>query len=358
MEFWREKRVLLTGHTGFKGSWLALWLQSLGVNLVGFSLTPPTTPNLFEIAQIEKGMTSIIGNIGDLGLLQKILKKYQPEILIHMAAQSLVRYSYQEPVKTYATNVMGSVNLLEAVRLNDSVKVLINVTSDKCYANQEMTRGYCETDNLGGHDPYSNSKACAELVTQAYRDSYFREREIGIATVRAGNVIGGGDWGKDRLVPDIIYACINQETILLRYPDALRPWQHVLEALNGYLMLAERLYESPASYSGSWNFGPNEEDKSVSWVVNKINQLWKNQSINWILDENSHLPESELLRLDSTKARINLKWKPRWRIEQALNKTVEWYQAYAAKENMRDKTLLQIKAFIQHMAYSVPNAIA
>ncbi len=275
MEFWRERRVLLTGHTGFKGSWLSLWLQSLGANLVGFSLLPPTLPNLFEIAQVEKGMDSIIGDIQDFSLLQKTINYHQPEIVIHMAAQSLVRYSYQEPLKTYTTNVMGTANLLEAVRLNDSVQVVVNVTSDKCYENKEIDRGYRETDRLGGYEPYSNSKACAELVTQAYKDSYFKNKGMGIATVRAGNVIGGGDWAKDRLVPDVINACLNQQAIYLRYPNALRPWQHVLDVLAGYLVLAQRLYELPAQYSGSWNFGPDDENiKSVSWITDEIIRYW------------------------------------------------------------------------------------
>lgn len=359
MDFWQGKKVFLTGHTGFKGGWLALWLQSLGTDLIGFSLPPLTTPSLFEIAQVEKGMTSIIGDITDLDLLQKTLKKYQPEILIHMAAQPLVRYAYQNPVTTYATNVMGTVNILEAARLNDSIKVIINVTSDKCYENKEIARGYCETDKLGGYDPYSNSKACAELVTQAYSNSYFRDRAIGIATVRAGNVIGGGDWGKERLVPDIVNACTKQQDILLRCPQAVRPWQHVLEALNGYLMLAERLYESPRHYSGSWNFGPNEKDiKSVSWMATKIIQLWKNQPIKCLPDENTHPYESMLLKLDSTKAKTKLGWKPQWGTDQALSKTVEWYQMHEEGENMKDKTMSQIKEFIYEMLYPTPDTIA
>ena len=346
MKFWQGKKVLLTGHTGFKGSWLALWLQSVGTNLIGFSLVPPTTPSLFEIARVKEGMTHIIGDIGDLHFLQKTLKKYQPEIIIHMAAQSLVRYSYQQPITTYASNVMGTVNLLEAVRLSNSVKVIINVTSDKCYANKEIARGYCETDRLGGYDPYSNSKACAELVTQAYYDSYFKSTDIGVATVRAGNVIGGGDWGKDRLVPDIIKASINQETVLLRYPNALRPWQHVLEPLNGYLMLGERLYESPLQYSGSWNFGPNEEEmKPVRWIADNIMQRWQGRAVKWLLDENSHPYESGLLKLDATKARTDLGWKLQWGIESALDKTVEWYQAYEKGKDMRDRTISHINAF-------------
>lgn len=347
MAFWQGKRVLLTGHTGFKGAWLSLWLQSLGAELLGFSLPPSTAPNLFQIAQLEKGMTSILGDLSDFNLLSKLLKKYQPEIIIHMAAQSLVRYSYDYPLQTYASNVMGTVNMLEVVRLSDSVKAVINVTSDKCYENKEISRGYCETDNLGGNDPYSSSKACAELITQAYSRAYLQNQGIGIASVRAGNVIGGGDWAKDRLVPDIIDACIKQKTVLLRYPNALRPWQHVLDALHGYLLLAQHLYELPASYSGSWNFGSNEKaDKSVAWLAQRIIQHWKSP-INIIIDNKTHHYEAGLLKLDSSKARTRLKWEPRWDIEKALEKTVSWYQAYQANENIRDETLLQISEFIQ-----------
>jgi CDP-glucose 4,6-dehydratase len=354
MEFWQGKKVLLTGHTGFKGSWLSLWLQVLGTNLIGFSLAPPTKPSLFEIANVAQGMTHIIGDISEPSFLQTTLIQYQPEIVIHMAAQSLVRYSYQEPIKTYASNVMGTANLLEAIRLNTSVKVVIIVTSDKCYENKENTKSYCETDRLGGHDPYSSSKACAELVTQAYYDSYFRNRNIGIATVRAGNVIGGGDWALDRLVPDVINACIKREALLLRYPNALRPWQHVLEPLHGYLMLGKRLYESPTSYSGSWNFGPDaEEVKSVSWVATTILHLWQNQPTQWHLSNALHPHESEVLKLDATKARKFLAWQSHWKIDYALKKIVEWYQAYAEQKNMRQKTVLHIKEFM----YAIANAI-
>jgi CDP-glucose 4,6-dehydratase len=346
MEFWKERRILLTGHTGFKGSWLSLWLQSLGANLVGFSLAPPTFPNLFETARVDQNMVSLMGDIRDFALLEKTIKHYQPEIIIHMAAQSLVRYSYQEPLKTYGSNVMGTVNLLEAVRLSDTVKAVINVTSDKCYENKEMAKGYCEADRLGGYDPYSNSKACAELVTQAYQDSYFRSKGIGIATVRAGNVIGGGDWASDRLVPDVIKACLHQKAIYLRYPNALRPWQHVLDVLSGYLLLAQRLYELPDLYSGSWNFGPNDENiKSVSWVADEIIRYW-GSFIPWVLDEKSHYPETSCLKLDSTKVKTCLGWQPRWNIGKLLSETVAWYQSYQVSKDLRDKTLSQINAFM------------
>lgn len=343
--FWQGKKVLLTGHTGFKGAWLSLWLQSLGVNLIGFSLAPPTTPSLFEITQLSKGMTSILANIEDFSALLHTIKKYQPEIVIHMAAQSLVRFSYEEPLKTYATNVMGTVNLLEAIRISDSVKIVVNVTSDKCYENNKMTHGYCEADRLGGYDPYSNSKACSELVTQAYKDSYFKNKGIGIATARAGNVIGGGDWAKDRLIPDVINACINNKPVLLRYPNALRPWQHVLQALQGYLLLAERLYLSPDVYAENWNFGPNRENiKSVSWVTDYLIKMCNNQ-IRWVKDERKYPFEASILQLDCTKAKKRLNWNPIWNLEIELEKTVAWFQANQAGENMYDKTISQINQF-------------
>lgn len=345
MKFWQGKKILVTGHTGFKGSWLSLWLQSLGAELIGFSLAPPTQPNLFEIAQLSKGMTSILGDIRDFQLVQTILRKYRPEIIIHMAAQSLVRYSYQEPLETYTTNIMGTVNLLEGVRLTDSVKAIINVTSDKCYENKELKRGYCEEDSLGGHDPYSNSKACSELITQTYRNVYFKDQKIGVATARAGNVIGGGDWAENRLVPDILKACIKQENIVLRYPDALRPWQHVLEPLCAYLTLAKQLFESPSFYTQAWNFGPNEEqDRTVSWLTDTIIKYWGSE-IKWVQNSSQHECETNLLRLNSTKANIVLGWKPQWNIETALAKTVAWYKSYLKKENMQEITLAQIFEF-------------
>lgn len=345
MKFWQGKTVLLTGHTGFKGSWLALWLQSLGVNLIGYSLAPATFPNLFAILQLQKGMVNIINDIRDYVNLHTIIQQYQPEIIIHMAAQSLVRYSYHAPVETYSTNVMGTINLLEAARLADFVKVIVNVTSDKCYENFHLNKEFNEEDRLGGYDPYSNSKACAELITQTYRNIYFKDRGVGIATARAGNVIGGGDWAKDRLVPDILSACIKQENILLRYPDALRPWQHVLQPLYGYLTLAERLYFSPESYSESWNFGPEIQDiKSVSWITDYIIKIC-NSPIKWIKDKNKHLYESSILRLDCTKAKQHLDWTLVWNLEIGLKKTVEWFFAYQAGENMYDKTIKQVNQF-------------
>ncbi len=345
-KFWQGKKVLLTGHTGFKGSWLSLWLQSLGANCVGFSLAPHTQPSFFEIAQLNTRMVSIFGDIRNLELLKKIFKRYQPEIVIHMAAQALVRYSYQEPLETYMINVMGSINLFEAARLTNSVKVIANVTSDKCYENNDSKKIFTEEDKLGGGDPYSNSKACSELVTQAYYQSYFKAKNIGMVSMRAGNVIGGGDWAKDRIVPDIINACIKEENLFLRYPSALRPWQHVLEPLSAYLLLTQRLYEQP-EYSGPWNFGPDEYDtKAVSWITNYIINYLRSP-IKWFLNENESPYESSHLKLDSSKAKANLGWMPCWSIEKCLDKAINWYQAYQENEDMFEMSLSQINEFMK-----------
>lgn len=345
MKFWQGKKVLVTGHTGFKGSWLCLWLQSLGANLIGFSLDPPTKPNLFDSTQISRNMKSIIGDIRDFELLQRVLKECQPEIVIHMAAQPLVNFSYQEPLVTYSTNIIGTINLLEAARFTDSVKAIVNVTSDKCYKNQELDRGYREEDSLGGYDPYSSSKACAELITQAYSYSYLKNKGVNIATARAGNVIGGGDWGKDRLVPDIVNACIKQQTISLRYPNALRPWQHVLEPLHAYLTLAKQLFESPPSFTQAWNFGPNEEQgRTVSWLTDTIIRYW-GSGIKWTQNCSEPKYETNFLRLSSAKANRSLGWNPQWNIETAIAKTVEWYKSYLKEGNMQEITLAQIAEF-------------
>lgn len=343
--FWKGRKVFITGHTGFKGSWLSLWLQSLGADILGVALAPPTNPNLFTLANVAKSMTSVIGDVNDFSLLQKILKEFQPEIIIHMAAQSLVRYSYKQPVETYATNVMGTVHVLEAARNCSSVKALVNVTTDKCYENKEWHWGYRENDRLGGHDPYSNSKACSELVTSAYRDSYYKTAQIGLASARAGNVIGGGDWAEDRLIPDIIRACLNNQAVSIRNPHAIRPWQHVLEPLSGYLLLAERLYHSASDYADSWNFGPQEDDiKPVGWIADYIVQQWGSQA-NWLQDGNEHPHEATYLKLDCAKAKSKLGWQPRWHLEKGLTETVRWYQAYKASQDMREFSLNQIKNF-------------
>ncbi len=341
---------MLTGHTGFKGGWLSLWLQSMGAIVVGYSLAPSTTPRLFEVAEIDKGMNSIIGDIRDLSKLQAVFAEYQPEIVIHMAAQPLVRYSYQNPVETYSTNVMGTVHLLDAVRNTPGVKVVVNITTDKCYENREWVWGYRENEPMGGYDPYSNSKGCAELVSSAYRSSFFNvnnheQHGVALATVRAGNVIGGGDWAKDRLMPDILTAFEQGRCVNIRNPNAIRPWQHVLEPLRGYLTLAERLYVHGASYAEAWNFGPNDEDaKPVSWIVQQMATLWSGDAL-WQIDAGEHPHEANYLKLDISKARSRLDWHPTLRLEDALKLIVDWSNQYLAGADMRQFTLAQIHAY-------------
>lgn len=350
VEFWRDKRVLLTGHTGFKGSWLSLWLQSMGAQVTGFALAPPTRPSLFDVADVGRGMTSIVGDIRDLAHLRAVFAEHQPEIVIHMAAQALVRYSYIEPVETYSTNVMGTVNLLEAVRGSDSVKAVVNVTSDKCYENREWVWGYRENEAMGGFDPYSNSKGCAELVASAYRSSFFhpdkyQQHGVALASARAGNVIGGGDWANDRLIPDIMRAITEGRAVNIRNPHAIRPWQHVLEPLSGYLLLAQKLYEEGAAYAEGWNFGPNDRDaKPVQWIVEKLTQSW-GEGASWALDSGEHPHEAHYLKLDCSKAKARLNWHPRWHLDETLGKIVEWHRAYRDKNDIRDETLRQISAY-------------
>jgi CDP-glucose 4,6-dehydratase len=345
LSFWKNKKVLVTGHTGFKGSWLSLWLQSAGTKLVGYALEPPTEPSLFIDAKIKAGMTSIIGNILDTEFLKKQLLQHQPEIIIHMAAQTVVRTSYDNPVETYATNVMGTVNVLDAVRSTPSVKVFVNVTSDKCYDNKEWEWGYRETDALGGYDPYSNSKACSELVTSAYRNSFFSNGRVAIATARAGNVIGGGDWTKDQLIPDIFRALLKNEPIKLRSPKAVRPWQFVMEPLDGYLTLAEYLWEGGVQYADGWNFGPSYDDaKPVEWIAKKISQQWGKDSK--IEIESAQQPhEAGYLKLDASKAAAWLNWHPKLRLSEALEWIVEWYSTYQKKGNITEFTCRQINEF-------------
>ncbi len=348
--FWAGKTVLLTGHTGFKGSWLSLWLQSMGANVIGYALPPPTHPSLYVAANVASGMTSIEGDIRDFSAFSNVLAKYQPEIVIHMAAQSLVRASYAKPVETYSTNVMGTVHLLEAARQADSVRAIIIVTSDKCYENREWVWGYRENEAMGGYDPYSNSKGCAELATSAYRNSYFNpkrfaEHGVALASVRAGNVIGGGDWAEDRLIPDIMRAIVQDKPVQIRNPDAVRPWQHVLEPLSGYLMLAKRLWEDGATYSDAWNFGPNDEDtKPVSWIVDHLTKAW-GEGARWVLDGREHPHEAHYLKLDCSKAKSCLGWQPRWHLEEALNAIIDWHHAYQAGKDMREITQRQIAMY-------------
>ncbi len=344
--FWRGKRVFLTGHTGFKGSWLSLWLQSFGADVTGYALAPPTQPCLFEIAEVASGMTSIIGDIRDLSKLQAALNMQQPEIVIHMAAQPLVRYSYQHPVETYATNVMGTVHLLEAVRHTPSVKAVVNITTDKCYDNKEWPWGYRENEPMGGHDPYSNSKGCAELVTSAYRNSFFQHNGMAVASARAGNVIGGGDWAADRLIPDILRAFEQNQPVVIRNPHAIRPWQHVLEPLSGYLTLAERLYTDGSSFAEGWNFGPNDDDaKPVQWIVEQMVSSW-GQGARWQQDGGHHPHEANYLKLDISKAKARLGWHPKWRLAHSLGNIMAWHKAFHAKQNMRDISLQHIMHYV------------
>ena len=352
-EFWRGKRVLLTGHTGFKGSWLSLWLQSMGAQVVGYALAPPTEPSLFEVAGVGAGMTSVIGDIRDLEHLRAVFAEHKPEIVIHMAAQPLVRYSYAEPVETYSTNVMGTVNLLEAVRGTPGVKAVVNVTTDKCYENREWAWGYRENEAMGGYDPYSSSKGCAELVTAAYRNSFFNsatfnvKHSTAIASARAGNVIGGGDWAEDRLIPDIMRAITQGRSVTIRNPHAIRPWQHVLEPLSGYLKLAQKLYEEGAAYAEGWNFGPNDEDaKPVQWIVEQLTQSW-GEGASWLLDGGEHPHEAHYLKLDCSKAKSRLDWHPRWHLDEALKRIVDWQKQYLYGRDMRAVTIEQIDLYLK-----------
>lgn len=340
----------MTGHTGFKGSWLSLWLQSLGADLTGYALKPPTKPSLFDEANICSGMNSILGDVRDLETLKQSLQSAKPEVVIHMAAQPLVRYSYRDPVETYATNVMGAVHLLEAVRATPSVKAVVIVTTDKCYENRDFIWGYRENDRLGGYDPYSNSKACTELVSAAYRSSFFSSHDyarhgVAVATVRAGNVIGGGDWSQDRLVPDIVSAFEQGKPLSVRNPNAIRPWQHVLEPLRGYLMLAEKLVTDGPSYAEGWNFGPHGEDaKPVSWIVGQMAALWGADAA-WRLDESDQPHEAAHLKLDISKARNFLEWQPKLRLNDALNLVVHWVRQRQQGACVRLLTEQQIKDY-------------
>ena len=340
--FWKGKKVLITGHTGFKGSWLTLWLKLLGAEVCGFALLPESSPNLFENLELEKQVTSIIGDVRRLDVFEKVLNDFKPEIIFHLAAQSLVRKSYREPVETYLTNVIGTVNVLDAVRRGDFVKSVVIITTDKVYENKEWHWAYRENERLGGFDPYSNSKACAELAVAAYRNSFFAESETLIATARAGNVIGGGDWSEDRLLPDVFRSLIFGEKLEIRNPYSVRPWQHALEPLSGYMKLAEKLYNGEKSFAESWNFGPAEEDsKPVGWILEEIKRIW-NEPVNWQIAEGIQPHEARLLKLDSAKAKNELKWSPKLSLDEAVKITVQWYRGFKDKKNLTELTGNQI----------------
>jgi len=345
--FFRGKKVFLTGHTGFKGSWLSLWLNSLGAEVKGYALQPITTPSLFEVARVGDVIESEIGDIRNLDQLKASMVAFNPDILIHMAAQPLVRLSYKEPIETYDTNVMGTVKVLDAARSCKNLKSIVCITTDKCYENREWEWGYRENEPMGGYDPYSSSKGCAELVTAAYRRSFMQEQGVGLASARAGNVIGGGDWSDDRLIPDILRAFEKSESVIIRNPTSTRPWQHVLEPLSGYLALAEKLYESPRDYAEGWNFGPNDDDvKPVDWILDRMVRQW-GEGASWELDQDSHPHEAGFLKLDISKAKSRLQWKPVWHLEQTLEKITHWHQGWLNDEDMQVACLKEIELYMQ-----------
>jgi CDP-glucose 4,6-dehydratase len=343
--FWRNKRVFVTGHTGFKGSWLTLWLSELGAEVCGFSLAPSTQPSLFEALGIDEICQSHIGDIRDGDHLLCVMQAFKPEIVLHLAAQPLVRYSFKNPVETYSVNVMGLVSVFEAVRQTSSVRAVVNVTTDKCYENREWVWGYRETDPMGGFDPYSSSKGCSELVTSAYRRSYFAPSGVGLASGRAGNVIGGGDWAEDRLIPDFIRAVSLKQELVIRSPAAIRPWQHVIEPLAGYLMLAEKLHDDSVAYASGWNFGPNDEsDRSVGWIAKTICEAW-GEGVAWRISENADYHEAISLKLDISKSIHSLQWKPIWNLKTAISHIVDWHKAFNSGSDMVSLSLSQIKNY-------------
>jgi CDP-glucose 4,6-dehydratase len=344
--FWKNKKVFITGHTGFKGSWMSIWLNMLGANVKGYSLQPPSKPSLFEEANVSLLLNSEINDIRIFNNLNKSIQEFSPEIIFHMAAQPLVRASYNIPLETYETNVMGTANLLQAAVNSSSVKAIVNITTDKCYENIEVDIGYKETNRMGGSDPYSSSKGCAELVTSAYRESFLKQKNIGIESARAGNVICGGDWAEDRLIPDILRAFKLIKPVVIRNPKATRPWQHVLEPLSGYLLLAEKLFSDPVRFSEGWNFGPYYDDvKPVDWILDYMTKLWPNSS--WQLDSSNNPHEANLLKLDISKAESQLNWVPTWNLETSLEKIVQWQHSWDSGADMHTVCLEEIKQFIK-----------
>lgn len=344
--FWKNKKVFLTGHTGFKGSWLSLWLKDMGAIVKGYSLDVNTNPSLFVKANVSEGMHSEIGDIRDLEKLSKSINVFNPDILIHMAAQPLVRLSYKEPIDTYTTNVIGTVNVLEASRKCENLKAIVSVTSDKCYKNNEWDWAYRENEPMGGHDPYSSSKGCAEIITSAYRSSFFYSKNsASIASARAGNVIGGGDWSNDRLIPDILKSFEKSKPVIIRNPTSIRPWQHVLEPLSGYLVLAQELYTNGSEFAEGWNFGPRNEDcKPVSWIIDEMVKYWGGNA-SWNLDETINPHEASFLKLDCSKAENRLKWKPKWTLKQTLKSIIDWHHVYLNDGDVNAQCLKEIKKY-------------
>ncbi len=354
--FWKDRTVLVTGHTGFKGAWLCLWLESLGARVTGFALPPPTEPSLCDLARLRESIVSVEGDVRDFDAVLAAVSDSAPEIVFHLAAQALVRPSYRDPLTTFSTNVMGTANVLEAVRRDGRVRAVVNVTSDKCYENREWEWGYRETDPMGGHDPYSSSKGCAELIASAFRRSFFSgngtngNRPVFLATVRAGNVIGGGDWAEDRLVPDAMRALLDGKPVIVRNPGAVRPWQHVLEPLGGYLLVAERLLAGGRTYAEAWNFGPRSDDaRPVRWIMDRLTEAW-GPGASWKTEnraDGARAPhEANYLKLDCSKASARLGWTPALSLEVALDWVLDWYRRYAAGEDPRAVTLEQIAAYM------------
>ncbi len=351
--FWKNKKVFITGHTGFKGSWLSLWLSNMGADVYGYSLLPNKSKNLFNILDIPSLIKkSIIGDIRDLDFLIKNIKECDPEIVFHMAAQPLVRLSYNDPIETFSTNVIGTANVMESLKACSSLKSSVIITSDKCYENKETFESYTEDDPMGGHDPYSASKGCSELVISSYKNSFFSSETYdhhgnAVASARAGNVIGGGDWSDDRLIPDAIKCFESNKTLLIRSPNAIRPWQHVLEPLNGYMILAEKLYNDGVEFSGGWNFGPSDSDNiSVSDIVKIIVKIW-DEKVEWKIDESKKKHEANILKLNCTKSRSRLNWKPKWNAERAIESTISWYKALASGKDMYKFSIAQIEEYNQ-----------
>ena len=343
--FWKGKKVFLTGHTGFKGSWLSLWLEDMGSFVKGYSLQPNTEPSLFNVANVSFGIESEFGDIRAYEKLKTSIESFSPEIILHLAAQPLVRESYEDPLGTYETNVMGTANLLQASRNLPNLKSIVIVTTDKCYENREWEWGYRENEAMGGYDPYSSSKGCAELVTSAFKRSFFQSTDVAIATARAGNVIGGGDWSKDRLIPDVLRSYNEGQQVVIRNPSATRPWQHVIEPLSGYLILAEELYNEGHAFAEPFNFGPRDEDcQSVESILNLINEVWTDCP-GWKLDDKANPHEARFLKLDISKAKDKLNWSPKWNLESSIKRIIDWNKAFNLRDNMREKCINQIASY-------------